>query len=178
MHDGDDRWQEFEVEGQRFRIKPLKVKDAEDLAQPLVELLTPAAAALLSEGKSFNDVQQALLGIGRATKQLPLFREKFAAVCEFESQAQSGKPWLPLSKFIDDVFERKHKRYYAWVRECITKEFGDFLAEIGQGAMEKLEAKLSSFLAGFDGASGASQPIPESKTPTSTSGTAGRSPNS
>lgn len=164
--DDDDRWQEFEVEDQGFRIRPLKVKDAEDLAQPLVELLTPAASAMLSEGKSFREVQDAMLGLGRATKQVPLFREKFARVCQYASKAQEGKPWLPLEPFLDDVFERKHKLYYAWLRECITLEFGDFLAEIGQGAMKALEAKLSAFLSGFGGESTASPPPAGTTTPT------------
>jgi len=166
MGDHDERWQEFEAGGMRFRLRPLKVKDAEDLAQPLVELLTPAAAAMLSEGKSFNDVSQALLGIGRATKQLPVFREKFSRVCQYQSEAQAGQPWLSVETFLDDIFQRNQKRYYAWLRECITLEFGDFLAEIGQGAMKTLEAKLSSFLNGFAGASGESQPTPDSATPT------------
>lgn len=168
MAEHDEGWQEFEAGGMRFRLKPLKVKDAEDLAQPLVELLTPAAAALLSEGKSFHDVSQALFGVGRAAKQLPVFREKFARVCQYESQEQQGKPWLSVETFLDDVFQRNQTRYYAWLRECITLEFGDFLAGIGQGAIQKLEDKLSSFLGSFDGASGESQPTPGSATPTRT----------
>jgi hypothetical protein len=167
MHDSDDRWQEFEVKGARFRLRPLKVKDAEDLAQPLVELLTPAAAALIAEGKSFNEVSQAIVGVGRAAKQLPIFREKFMRACKWCAPNESSKElWVPLDTRYDEVFERNHARYYAWLRECITLEFGDFLAEIGQGAMTKLEAKLSSFLSGFDGASTESQPAADTTTPT------------
>jgi len=167
MHDQDERWQEFEVKGERFRLRPLKVKDAEDLAQPLVELLTPAAAAMIAEGKTFNEVSQAILGVGRAVKQLPIFREKFAKACQWCAPSTGSKPlWVPLEQRFDEVFERNHLRYYGWLRECITLEFGDFLAEIGQGAIKTLEAKLSNFLSGFGGESTASPPAADTTTPT------------
>ena len=170
-----DRWQEFEAGGITFRLKPLLVRDAEELAQPLIELITPVAAALVSEGKSFREVSEAMFGLGRAVKQERTFREKFVKVCQYRRTELEGSPFVDLEPFFNDVFERKHLARYAWLRECIELEFGDFLGAIGQGAMAKLVAKLSGFLSGFDGAFGESQPTQESKTATSTSETAGPS---
>lgn len=161
-------WTEFEVKELKFRIKPLKVIDAEDLAQPLIELLAPAAAALISEGRSFNEVSEAIIGLGRAAKQERVFREKFVEVCEWWDVNDGKGRWLPLKSFYDQVFSRNHMARYQWLRECISLEFGPFLAEIGQGAMQALEAKLSSFLAGFGGASTESQPAADTTTRTAT----------
>lgn len=161
--------QEFEVGGHKFRLKPLSVYDAEDLAQPLVELVAPMAAALIAEGKSFHDVSQAIFGIGRAVKQEKVFREKFAKACEWLDPNEGNTPrWVPLVDRFDEVFQRNHLNRYAWLRECITQEFGDFLAAIGQSAMTKLEAKLSTFLSGFAGESTESQPPAATTTASST----------
>lgn len=170
------RWTEFEACGEKFRSRPLMVTDAEDLAGPLVELITPVAAALIAEGKSFREVSEAMFGLSRAIRQEKLFREKFVGVCEWLKTDLQPATWVELKPHFNDVFERQHMRRYAWLRECITLEFGDFLAAIGQDAMKTLEAKLSSFLGGFAGGFGESQPTPESKTPTPTSETGGPSP--
>lgn len=157
-------WQEFEVDGQKFRIKPLKVYDAEDLAQPLVELMAPVGAALISEGQRFSDVFEAIRGIGLAVKQEKVFREKFVEVCEFLDPNDGNERWLPLKPSYNDVFQRNHLRRYGWLRECITLEFHDFLAAIGQNAMKTLEAKFSAFLSGYGGASTESQPPADTTT--------------
>jgi hypothetical protein len=170
------KWTEFEAAGIKFRSRPLMVADAEDLASPLLELITPVAAALIAEGRSFREVSEAMFGLARAVKQEKVFREKFVEVCQFRKTDIGDGAWLDLKPHFNDVFTRNHLARYAWLRECIQQEFGDFLAAIGQDAMKKLEAKLSGFLDGFGGGSGASQPIPESKTPTETSETTGPSP--
>ncbi len=166
-------WEEFEAGGIRFRIKPLSVIDAEDLAAPLMELITPVAASLIAEGKSFQEVSQALLGISRALKQEKIFREKFVNVCQYLKTDLETPGWVDLKPMFEDVFTRQHLARYAWLQACIRIEFGDFLAAIGRPAMKKLEERLLTFLGGFVGASGESQPTPESKTPTPTSETAG-----
>lgn len=172
------KWTDFEAGGVKFRSRPLMVTDAEDLAGPLVELISPVAAALIADGKSFREVSEAMFGLSRAIRQEKTFREKFVEVCQFLKTDLEPATWVDLKPNYNDVFERQHMRRYAWLRECITLEFGDFLAAIGQDAMTKLEAKLSSFLDGFAGESGASQPTHGSKTPTPTSETGGPSPNS
>ncbi len=159
-------WTEFEVKGLKFRLKPLKVVDAEDLAQPLIELLGPAAAALLATGESYSQVSDAIQGLGRAIKQERLFREKFLAVCEWEDPNDGNPRWVKLDAFFDQVFSRNHTARYAWLRECITLEFGPFLVELGQDVISQLKAKLSIFLAGFAGGSTESQPADDTTTAT------------
>lgn len=165
-----DKYDEFEVDGVGFRLKPLSPLVAERLAPAVSALLTPAVAAFLADQKSVAELSLALRGLEGSLDQLPKFREAFAARCSVViGQAEREVVWSELKgNVFEDTFRRKHKRYFEWLARCISIEYGDFLAEIGQELASAVKANPLSSLIGSLGGSGGSPPTPESKTATPT----------
>lgn len=166
-----ERFDEFEVDGIGFRLKPLPSLVAEKLAPAVSALLTPAVAAFLADQKSVAELSAALRGLEGSLEQLPKFREAFAARCSVViGQAGKEPVWTELKgNAFEEIFQRNHRRYFEWLARCVAIEYGDFLAEIGQRLGEVVKASPWSSLIGSLGGSGDSQPTPESKTDSPTS---------
>jgi hypothetical protein len=161
-----NQYDEFEVDGISFRLKPLPVLVAEVLAPPLTEMVTPAVAAFIAGDRNIEQLNQALRGLASAVAQVPKFREAFCGQCQVTiGKAEGQVVWTELrGQVFEDTFRRKHHRYYEWIANCIRLEFGAFLAEIGRDLVAALKGSPSNFLSGFPGAFGGSPQTPESKT--------------
>lgn len=163
---------EFEIDGIGFRLKPLPVIVAERLAPAVTELITPALAAMFAGDKTAEQLGTALRGLSGCAEQLPRLREAFAAQCsvtigEAPGVGKAGPTivWSELKgKVFDNTFRRKHKLYFEWLGHCLALEYGDFLAEIGQRLIVALKASLSASQSGSPGESGDSPQTPESRT--------------
>lgn len=157
---------EFQIDGVAFRLGPLPVLVAEKLAPAVAAMAAPALAAMFAGQRNVGQLAQALRGLEGSAEQLPKFREAFAA----QSQVSIGEVggtvvWTELKgKVFEDTFRRKHKLYFDWLTQCVSLEYGAFLAEIGQKLVAALEASHSTSQNGSPGASGDSPPTPESKT--------------
>lgn len=165
-----EEYDEFEIDGVGFRLKPLPALVAEKLAPAVTALVTPALAAMFSGQTSVTELGQALAGLSGSAEQLPKFREAFAAQCSVTYGEVEGQViWAELKgKVFDDTFRRKHLLYFKWIALCLEKEYGDFLGAIGQGLAAALKASPWSSLIGSLGGSGGSPPTPESATATPT----------
>lgn len=167
----NEKYDEFEIDGIGFRLKPLSAIVAERLAPAVSALLTPAVAAFLADQKSVAELSAALRGLEGSLEQLPKFREAFAARCSVViGKAEKQDVWTELKgNAFEEIFVRQHRRYFEWLSRCVAIEYGDFLAEIGQRLGEAVKANRLSSLIGSLGGSGGSPPTDESKTDSPTS---------
>lgn len=161
-----NQFDEFEIDGIGFRLKPLPALVAEKLAPAVLALVTPTLAAFIANTKDVAALGQALRNLEGSVEQLPKFREAFAAQCSvIIGKAGDRDVWTELTgNAFEDTFRRKHSRYFEWLARCIVIEYGDFLAEIGRRLVEVMRANPLSSLTGSPGGSGDSPPTPASKT--------------
>lgn len=138
----------FEVNGRGFKLRPLKLKQALRVEAILVGSLFPAFGAVYQGHISAG----ALAGIGQIETVIDIFAE--ACTVDWD-----GKD-VPLSKFLNEVFEHKNVDLLCWLAECIESQFADFFAESGRQRLKDVGSHFTSLL-GLTGESGASQPASE-----------------
>ncbi|MFA4972195.1 MAG: hypothetical protein WC683_06250 [bacterium] len=131
----------FTIGGRAFRLtEPLKLRASLKGAAIVAEVILPgfvgvAAMRELDPAK----IRSALAGCSRLDELIDMFSQ----ICE----VQQEQVWLPLSTLIDHVFERRLTLALAWLLECITWQWGDFLAADGQALLEAKASVLISQLA-------------------------------
>lgn len=151
---------EFELQGQKFRLRPLPLKVSRELLPVVGEALKPFVGMMVSGQPGF--IEKAFdQGIEKLKNTTPL-ADAFAPYTSVEFSAgktpDGTSPWLPMSEdLMNQIFGRKHSLYLNWVAKCTMLEFADFLA--GTGQLLGLEATGSP-----------------SDSPTSSTGSSGDSP--
>jgi hypothetical protein len=136
---------EFEIAGTRFRLSALKLKAALRGETLVAQSLFPVLAAGVS-GFSPESLHNALPGL----EKLPELVDVFAPVCEVEwpppeKRAEGGEPrWVPLSRFLDEVFERRGTLLLAWLLDCIDWQYSDFFGETGLALVVDRASRFAS----------------------------------
>jgi hypothetical protein len=137
---------EFEAGGVAFQLSPMLVKDARKLYPLVLRVMQPVVVAIADYQKSaksegdalvelgpdqlFGMIVQHLPNLATAAEQFSELAQPFETYCKVKRE-ETGDRWLPLDKFLDEVFQRKHGRQVEWLGRCIMIEFGDFLGEFG-----------------------------------------------
>lgn len=126
---------DFEIDGTKFRLKPLKVENQ----LVLLGLIAPALGAL----KGGGDVAGAV----SALSNLPKLFRLFCASCEAmgDGMLDTNKPtYAALEGFADVVFERKPAKLVAFVVQCTSLELGDFLDGNGLALIKAAASRFTS----------------------------------
>ena len=142
---------EFIVDGTKFQLKPLKLKQALKAQSILVNAALPAffAAFSLRQGVSKDSVGSLVAGLERLDELV----EIFASVTDYERVP--GAAMLPVRTFLDEIFERRNAALLAWLVECVAWQFADFFGGTGLRLLEE-RASLFISLLGSTGESGES----------------------
>jgi hypothetical protein len=140
---------DFKIAGSSFRLNGLKLRDALAAEAIIVQVFFPVGAAFAG-GVNADALRTALTGIGAPVQTLV---DLFAPTCEVDWQ---GK-WVPLSSFLELVFERKTTKLLAWLLHCIQWQYADFFDGTGLPLLTVAASQFTSLI-GLTGASGGSQP--------------------
>jgi len=133
---------EFEIDGVKFRQKPLKLKQALKAEAILIQAGLPAivAGATMQTGVSIEAISLVVQGLERTGELVDIF----AAQCEHDRTG--GGTWVALPPFLDSVFERKNALLLAWLIECIAWQFADFFGGNGLALVAAQASLLGSRL--------------------------------
>lgn len=138
---------EFTVDGTAFRQTSLKLKPSLRGAAIVAEVVLPGIVgiAALRDALDPGLLTKALTGISRIEELVDLF----SAVCKVERDGR----WLELGAFLELTFERRNAALLAWLLECVTWQYADFLSDAGQNLIAQAGSALFCQL-GWTGASG------------------------
>ena len=137
---------EFEIDGVKFKVNPLKLRDQMRGWAILANVLLPAAVGF--DQKEPESIASALSGLDR----LPELFDMFAPRTEVKFGGRDG--FLDLKTFEDDVFARRSDLLLAYLVECVVSEFGPLLAERGRNVLMGTGKRFASLLE-LTGSSGA-----------------------
>jgi len=142
---------DFEINGRAFKLRPLKLKQALRVEAILTGSLFPA----------FGAISQGHISAGTLSGvyQIETIVDIFAEFCQVSWQEAD----VPLTRFLDLVFESKNIDLLLWLAECIESQFADFFAESGRQQLKAVGSHFTSLL-GLTGESGESQPANASPT--------------
>lgn len=133
---------EFEIDGVKFELSPLKVEQSLELLPDLFALIAPVAAAANAEDLTPEVIKGAIEGGVSGLRNLPKFTKAFASRCKVERG--EGKMVAMVGQIFDQAFERKMALQLKWLVQCLKLEYADFLAAGGQLDLGSLAANLNS----------------------------------
>ncbi len=128
---------EFEIDGTKFQIRPLKLKQQ----QKGLALVTHAILPAIVGG---SDGKMDPVTIAQAVERLPELFDIFAAVAKVDWQ---GRGYVDLAAFAENVFERRPDLYIAFIAECVATEYSAFLSGSGRTVLEAAANRFASLLA-------------------------------
>jgi hypothetical protein len=134
----------FELDGTVFKQQPLKLKTSLRAEAIIAEAVFPVFAAAAGGAPDGQALRMALAGLERIEELVDIF----AASCEVQWSKGPGDPgtFVPLSKFLDLIFERRNALVLAWLAACIEWQFADFFAETGRNLLEQAASRFASLL--------------------------------
>lgn len=128
---------EFEVDGVKFKLEPLKLKQQQKGLAIVMHAILPAVLGT-DEGKLDA------VAIVKGVERLPELFDIFAAATQVDWQ---GRGFVPLVNFSDNVFVRRPDLFIAYVAECVAVEYSAFLSGTGRSVLETAASRFSSLLA-------------------------------
>ncbi len=132
---------DFEVDGVKFKLEPLKLKQQMKGEALVLGAVLPAMYAL---GRGAENVTAADIGdMLKGFDRLPDLFDIFVGKSKVEWQ---GKGYVELAGFADNVFERRGDLLVAYVAECVAIEYACFLAERGRNVVSKALEKFASLM--------------------------------
>ncbi len=127
---------EFEIDGVKFKLEPLKLKQQQKGLAIVVHAILPAIMAGTAEK---IDVAAIVQGVER----LPELFDIFAAASKVEWQ---GMGYVKLADFQDNVFTRRPDLFIAYVAECVATEYSAFLSANGQSVLARAAKRFESLM--------------------------------
>jgi hypothetical protein len=127
---------EFAVDGVKFKLEPLKLKQQQKGLAIVMHAILPAVLGS-DEGKLDA------VAIVKGVERLPELFDIFAAVTKVEWQ---DKGFVALSTFSDNIFERRPDLFVGYVAECVALEYAAFLSGSGKSVLEAAASRFSSLL--------------------------------
>jgi len=128
---------EFEVDGVKFRLEPLKLKQQQKGLAIVAHAILPA---ILASTNDKIDAVAIVQGIERLPELFDIFAAKTKVIWD------GDKP-MALDTMADNVFERRPDLFIGYVAECVAIEYAAFLNGRGKSVLDQAASRFGSLLA-------------------------------